>query len=47
MQRKSKGGEALPQKSISVVTSFVLVGVTSWIVLSFIDKTNDPRSHTN
>jgi len=26
---------------------FVLVRVTSWIILSFLDKRNDPRNHTN
>jgi hypothetical protein len=31
----------------SEVFQFVLVRVTSWIVRVFIDKRNDPRSHTN
>jgi hypothetical protein len=38
---------SLASKPISVVTSFVLVRATSWIVL-FVRKTkDDPRSHTN
>jgi hypothetical protein len=27
--------------------SISVVGVTSWIALVFMDKRNDPRSHTN
>ena len=34
---------ALPQKAISVVMSFVLFRVTSWIALVFLDKSNDPK----
>jgi hypothetical protein len=41
---------ALPQSQIEIeagVFWFVLLSVTSWIVLSLLDNRNDPRSHTN
>jgi len=31
----------------SEVFGFVLVRVISWIVFIYLDKRNDPRSHTN
>jgi len=47
MYRVFKLRAALPQKSISVVTSFVF-NSCDFVIVSFVRKTkNDPRSHTN